>query len=54
MAEIRCPHCGEAFTVDETEYAQIVKQVRDAEFEKDIAERVERSEERRVGKECLA
>ena len=41
MAEIRCPHCGEAFTVDETEYAQIVKQVRDAEFEKDIAERVE-------------
>lgn len=41
MAEIRCPHCGEAFTVDETEYAQIVKQVRDVEFEKDIAERVE-------------
>lgn len=41
MAEIRCPHCGEAFTVDETEYAQIVKQVRDAEFERDIAERVE-------------
>lgn len=41
MAEIRCPHCGEAFTVDETEYAQIVKQVRDAEFERDITERVE-------------
>lgn len=41
MAEIRCPHCGEAFTVDETEYAQIVKQVRDAEFERDTAERVE-------------
>ena len=41
MAEIRCPHCGEVFAVDETEYAQIVKQVRDAEFEKDIAERVE-------------
>ncbi len=41
MAEIKCPHCGEVFTVDETEYAQIVKQVRDAEFERDIAERVE-------------
>ena len=41
MAEIRCPHCGEVFTVDETEYAQIVKQVRDAEFDRDIAERVE-------------
>lgn len=45
MAEIRCPHCGEAFTVDETEYAQIVKQVRDAEFNKEIEERV-RLEER--------
>lgn len=39
MAEIRCPHCGEAFTVDETEYAQIVKQVRDAEFKREIEER---------------
>ena len=31
MAEIRCPHCGEVFQVDETEYAQIVRQVRDAD-----------------------
>ena len=41
MAEIRCPHCGQTFTVDESEYANIVKQVRDAEFEKDVAARME-------------
>ena len=41
MAEIRCPHCGQTFTVDESEYANIVKQVRDAEFEKDVASRME-------------
>ena len=41
MAEIRCPHCGEVFQVDESEYAQIVRQVRDSEFDKEIASRVE-------------
>ncbi len=41
MSDIKCPHCGEVFTVDETEYARIVKQVRDAEYERDIAERVD-------------
>ena len=40
MTQIKCPHCGKAFTVDESEYASIVKQVRDAEFERDIEERV--------------
>lgn len=40
MAQIKCPHCGKVFTVDESEYASIVKQVRDAEFERDIEERV--------------
>lgn len=40
MAQIKCPYCGKAFTVDESEYASIVKQVRDAEFERDIEERV--------------
>lgn len=45
MAEIRCPHCGEVFQVDETEYAQIVRQVRDAEFQRELAAR-ERSAER--------
>lgn len=39
MNEIRCPHCGKVFQVDESGYAQLLKQVRDAEFERDMAER---------------
>jgi len=39
MQEIKCPKCGEVFTVDESGYAAIVKQVRDKEFEKEISER---------------
>ncbi|MBR1937363.1 MAG: DUF2130 domain-containing protein [Spirochaetales bacterium] len=36
--EIRCPHCGKVFQVEEAGYAQILKQVRDSEFEKSIEE----------------
>ena len=39
MQEIRCPNCGEVFAVDESGYAQIVRQVRDKEFEKEIRRR---------------
>ena len=39
MEEIKCPHCGKVFQVDEAGYAAIVKQVRDREFEKEIAQR---------------
>ena len=39
MNEIRCPHCGKVFQVDESGYAQLLKQVRDAEFERDLHER---------------
>lgn len=39
MQEIKCPNCGEVFVVDESGYAQIVKQVRDKEFEKEIKRR---------------
>lgn len=39
MQEIKCPKCGEVFQVDESGYAAIVKQVRDHEFSKEIAER---------------
>ena len=40
MNEIKCPHCGEVFNVDASGYADIVKQVRDAEFSRDLDERV--------------
>ncbi len=39
MSEIKCPKCGEAFTVDESGYAAIVAQVRDAEFKKEMMSR---------------
>ena len=39
MQEIRCPHCGEVFQVDEAGYAAIVKQVRDKEFAREIETR---------------
>jgi conserved hypothetical protein len=39
MQEIRCPNCGEVFQVDETGYNQIVKQVRDKEFAKELEHR---------------
>ena len=41
MHEIKCPHCGEVFTIDEAGYADIVKQVRDSEFDKQLHERLE-------------
>ncbi|MCI8367790.1 MAG: DUF2130 domain-containing protein [Eggerthellaceae bacterium] len=39
MNEIKCPHCGEVFSVDESDYAALLQQVRDAEFKKAVAER---------------
>lgn len=44
MNEIQCPHCQKAFKVDEAGYANILKQVRDTEFEKQLNERLELAE----------
>ncbi len=41
MHEIICPHCNKAFKIDETGYADILKQVRDSDFEKQLHERLE-------------
>lgn len=40
MNDITCPHCAKAFKIDETGYADILKQVRDADFEQQIKERL--------------
>ena len=45
MREITCPHCGKAFKIDEAGYADIVKQVRDSEFEQQLHERLELAEQ---------
>ena len=39
MNELKCPKCGEKFKIDEAGYAAIVKQVRDAEFSKELQSR---------------
>ena len=44
MHEIICPHCGTAFKIDEAGYADILKQVRDSEFEQQLHERLELAE----------
>ena len=41
MNDIICPHCKKAIKVDEAGFANILKQVRDHEFEKELLERVE-------------
>ncbi len=41
MAELKCPHCGQAFTVDDTELGSIISQIRDREFDMDVKSRVE-------------
>ena len=44
MSEISCPHCRKAFQVDETGYAQILKQVRDEKFDEEVRQRLELAE----------
>ena len=41
MQDIICPNCKKAFKVDERGYADILKQVRDTEFDQQLAERIE-------------
>ncbi|GAB3215742.1 DUF2130 domain-containing protein [Pseudaeromonas pectinilytica] len=54
MHEIICPHCHKAFKIDEAGYADILKQVRDKEFEKQLAERLELAEQDKRNAVALA
>ncbi len=45
MHEIICPHCSKAFKIDEAGYADILKQVRDSDFEMQLHERLELAEQ---------
>lgn len=54
MNEISCPHCGKAFKVDETGYADILKQVRDADFDRQLHERLELAEQDKLNAVELA
>ena len=41
MTELKCPKCGSAFTVNEADYASIVKQIKNSEFESEICRRID-------------
>jgi hypothetical protein len=45
MHEIICPHCRKAFKIDEAGYADILKQVRDTDFDKQLHDRLELAEQ---------
>lgn len=45
MHEIICPHCRKAFKIDEAGYADILKQVRDKDFDKQLHERLQLAEQ---------
>ena len=45
MHDIICPHCSKAFKVDEAGYADILKQVRDREFEQQLNKRLALAEQ---------
>lgn len=54
MKELKCPHCGQMFQVDEADYASIVSQVKNAEFEVEIARRLSELNERHKAEQELA
>lgn len=54
MHEIICPHCSKAFKIDEAGYADILKQVRDGEFEQQLHERLELAEQEKRNAVALA
>jgi len=54
MNEIICPNCNTAFKVDEAGFADIVKQVRDHQFEEELANRLELAEKEKESAVKLA
>ena len=54
MNEIKCPHCGQIFTVDESGYAALLNQVRDHEFQRELNERISLAEKNREQDMALA
>lgn len=40
MNEIKCPHCGQVFTIDETEYTSLLSQIRDHAFNDELNKRL--------------
>ena len=54
MKELKCPKCGSVFTVDEADYASIINQVKNAEFNEEVNRRMQELHERHKAEELLA
>lgn len=54
MKELICPNCGKAFKVDEADYASIVNQVKNTEFNAELDRRIEELHKRHKAEEQLA
>ena len=54
MQEIKCPNCGKAFTIDAAGYSEILKQVHDREFDKELQERLKIAEQEKSAAIALA
>lgn len=54
MQDIICPHCKKAFKVDESAFADILKQVRNSEFDKELHDRLALAEEAQANAVKLA
>jgi hypothetical protein len=54
MHDIICPHCSKAFKIDETGYADILKQVRDSEFDQQLHNRLALAEKEKINAVELA
>ena len=51
MKELKCPKCGNVFTVDESDYADIVNQVKNAEFHAEVNRRLKEMEKQQALKQ---
>ena len=51
MKELKCPKCGNVFTVDESDYADIVNQVKNAEFHAEVSRRLKEMEKQQTLKQ---
>ena len=45
MKELKCPHCGNVFAVDENDYAALISQVKNAEFNAEVTRRIHELEQ---------
>lgn len=54
MKELKCPKCGSVFSVDEADYALIMNQVKNAEFQAEIERRTEELKKQQKAEQTAA